>query len=416
MKKYDLVVVGGGLSGVCASVAAARRGLDVLLIEKSGALGGAINNNLVFPYMEFWTTLENKEKKMLSAGMFSEIVEMGREGFDLPRTQFRSEHLKCRLDTFVTENGVQVLFHSALCGVEKDGKLLKTIRLATVGGEMTVCADHFVDATGDGLLMALAGCDFTVGRESDSKCQPMTTCFRLDNVDMELFRQQAKQIQVVWRAYKAAGKVENPREDVLMFVGVGANTVHFNSTRVIHHDPTDPFAKSEAEMIARRQIVELIDFLKKEFTAFAHANLVMVAPEIGVRESRKLKGEYILTVEDLKNCTIFDDSIAAGNYDVDIHNPDGSGTSHYYFKTGEYYTIPYRALQPKEVDNLLVAGRCISTTHEAQASIRIMPICATLGEAAGTAIAVAHQDGKNAKTVDVKKVQTALRAAGACID
>lgn len=416
MKKFDLLVVGGGLTGVCAAVAASKRGLDVLLIEKSGSLGGAINNNLVFPYMEYWTTIENKERKTLSAGLFTEIVEMGREGFDLPRTQFRSEHLKCKLDGFLLQNGVKVLFHSYLCGVEKEGDALRAVRVATVSGEMKIEADYFVDATGDGLLMALSGCDFTVGRESDAKCQPMTTCFRLDNVDMDLFRAQAKEIQVVWRRYKAEGKVENPREDVLMFVGVGANTVHFNSTRVIHHDPTDPFAKSEAEMISRTQIVELIDFLKKEFTAFANATLVMIAPEIGVRESRKLKGEYILTVEDLKKCTVFEDRIATGNYDVDIHNPDGSGTSHYLFKAGEYYTIPYRALKPKNVNNLLVAGRCISATHEAQASVRIMPICATMGEAAGTAVAVAKKNGTTTKDVNVKELQDELRRAGACIE
>ncbi len=416
MQKFDLAVVGGGLSGVCAAVAASRRGLSVLLIEKNGALGGAINNNLVFPYMQYWTTPEGGEKKMLSAGIFSEIVELGREGFDLPRTFFMSEHLKCRLDDFVLENGVKVLFHANLCGVEKEGTMLKALRLATVSGELTVEADAFVDETGDGLLFALAGCDFTVGRESDSKCQPMTTCFRLDNVDIDLFRAQAKEIQVVWRKYKEEGKVENPREDVLMFLGVGDNTVHFNSTRVIHHDPTDPFAKTEAEMIARKQIIELIGFLKKEFTAFANATLVSIASEIGVRESRKLKGEHILTVEELKNCTRFADSIATGNYDVDIHNPDGSGTSHYFFQAGEYYTIPYRCLCPKEVDNLLVSGRCISATHEAQASVRIMPICATLGEAAGTAVAVAKQDGATVKAVDVSRVQAELRNAGACID
>lgn len=112
-----------------------------------------------------------------------------------------------------------------------------------------------------------------------------------------------------------------------------------------------------------------------------------------------------MTEEELKACTRFEDSIALGNYDIDIHNPSGTGTSHYYFKDGEYYTIPYRSLLPKEIDNMLVAGRCISATHEAQASIRIMPICACLGEAAGTAAAIAKSTGTTTRSVDVEKVQ-----------
>ena len=140
-----------------------------------------------------------------------------------------------------------------------------------------------------------------------------------------------------------------------------------------------------------------------------------IAPEIGVRESRKLRGVHLLTEQELKDCTVFEDSIALGNYDIDIHNPAGSGTSHYYFKDGTYYTIPYRSLLPKEFDNLLVAGRCLSATHEAQASVRIMPICATMGQAAGTAIGVMKKTNTNAHEVDVKEIQRILEKAGAAI-
>ena len=154
----------------------------------------------------------------------------------------------------------------------------------------------------------------------------------------------------------------------------------------------------------------------KQFEAFNDSFIVSVAADIGVRESRKLKGEHILTADELVKCIKFEDSIALGNYDIDIHNPEGAGTSHYYFKPGEYYSIPYRSLLPKEYDNLLVGGRCISATHEAQASIRIMPICATTGEAAGTAAAVAFNTGKTAKTVDIKQVQALLKKNGAAIE
>ena len=141
----------------------------------------------------------------------------------------------------------------------------------------------------------------------------------------------------------------------------------------------------------------------------------MTAPQIGVRESRKIEGEYVLTGDDLVSCVKFEDSIAAGNYDIDIHNPEGGGTSHYYFKDGEYYTIPYRCLIPKGGKNLLVAGRCVSATHEAQASVRIMPIVCCIGEAAGTAAAAAHKRGVAVNEADVPEIQNILRGNGAFI-
>ena len=136
---------------------------------------------------------------------------------------------------------------------------------------------------------------------------------------------------------------------------------------------------------------------------------------IGVRESRKIIGKHVLNVDEVKNCVKFEDRIAAGNYDIDIHSPDGSGTSHYYFPEGQYYTIPYRSLLPEKVNNLLVAGRCISSTHEAQASYRIMPIVSTLGEAAGVAAGVANKANVDVVDADYKVIQDELVKAGAFI-
>ena len=201
-----------------------------------------------------------------------------------------------------------------------------------------------------------------------------------------------------------------------MFFGLGDGILHFNTTRMIKLDPTDPFDVSKAEMEGRRQIFEMYTFLKENCSAFENATICNTAISVGVRESRKLKGEHILTVQELKDCTRFEDAIALGNYDIDIHNPEGAGTSHYYFPDGQYYTIPYRSFLPKEISNLLVAGRCLSATHEAQASVRIMPICATMGQAAGIAAAVAKQTDVDVHSVDVSKVQALLRKNGAAID
>lgn len=422
MEKFDLIVAGGGLTGVAAAVSAAREGLSVLLIEQSGSLGGAMSTNLVYPFMRYWTDPEEGERKWLSAGIFTEMCQ--RAGQYIPagtNTDFSPEGFKFALDDMTQEAGVTVLYHASLFKVHTEGRQVKAVSAATKAGEMTFEAHLFIDATGDGDLLAFAGCAFQLGRESDGLCQPMTTCFRMCNVGRLTDDKKSLNaaINEVYKALKALGKVENPREDVLWFRGqaLGDGIAHFNTTRIVKLDPTDPFQVSRAEQMARKQIWEMMQLLKGSgLPAFENAKIISIASSIGVRESRKLKGEHILTVEELKNCTKFPDSIALGNYDVDIHNPEGSGTSHYYFAPGTYYTIPYRSLLPREFDNLLVGGRCISATHEAQASIRIMPICATLGQAAGTAAAVAKVTGTNAHTVDISKVQSLLRQNGAAID
>ena len=417
MKKYDLIVAGGGLAGVAAAVSASREGLSVLLIEKSGTLGGAISNNLVYPFMRYWTLGEdNKVGNHLSSGIFAEMREREKKytsEFSLMR--FKPEYFKLLLDDMVSEAGVDLLFHACLCAVTGEKNKIKSVSVTTDAGILTLEADFFIDTTGDGNLFYLAGCDYQLGRESDGLCQPMTTCFRMSGVDVAQFKKDSAKINEKYKELQKSGEIKNPREDILVFYGIGEGIVHFNTTRIVKLDPTNPFDKSRAEIAARRQVYEMELFLKKHSKAFENSTLISIASEIGVRESRKLKGIYVLTVEDLKNLTYFDDAIALGNYDIDIHNPAGSGTSHYYFKGEERYSIPYRSLLPKDYDNLLVAGRCISATHEAQASVRIMPICATLGQAAGTAAALAYKTGESAHTLDTKLLRDTLIKNGAAL-
>ena len=417
--KYNLIVAGGGLSGVAAAVSAAREGLKVMLIEKSGCLGGAISNNLVYPFMPYWTKPKDGDdvsKKYLSQGIFKEMkVRHDKYVDDCKDHEFNSEYFKIVLDDMTVQAGVHVLFHAVVYDVKTDNRKISSVEITAKAQKITVEADFFVDATGDGELFYLAGCDYQLGRESDSLCQPMTTCFRMSGVDLDLFTEERPRLQELYKEKQAKGEITNPRENILVFFGVGEDVLHFNSTRVVKLDPTNPFDVSKAEVVARKQIHELIGFLKENSNAFTESALISVAVNIGVRESRKLKGVHILTGDELINCTRFEDSIALGNYDIDIHSPTGTGTSHRYFKDGEFYTIPYRSLLPKEYDNLLVAGRSISATHEAQASVRIMPICCCLGEAAGTAIAIAHNTTKNVHTVDIKALQKKLTENGAVL-
>lgn len=421
MKKYDVIVCGGGFAGVCAAISAARDGAKVLIIDKGNCFGGAACYSLVHPYMKYWTDMpETNEIKILSGGIFSEINKnmlsvLGMKENNIVTT-FYDEYLKLVLNRMVIKEGIDILFNTYIDECEVcDGKIV-SVSVANVSGREKIGAGVFIDCTGDANIAAMSGCPYRLGREGDNLCQPMTLCFRVGNVDLKQFAEDKKHINDLYNQYQREGKIKNLRENVLTFKTLIDGVVHFNSTRVVKRNPTDARDVTEAEIEAREQVFELFDFLKANFKSFENASVISTASQIGARESRMIEGKYVLTQEDLINLTRFEDSIAVGNYDIDIHNPEGTGTSHRYFKPGEYYTIPYRCLIPKKIDNLLVSGRCISSTHEAQASYRIMPICACLGQAAGTAAALAAKNfGCSVNDVDVKLLQDKLVKAGAVI-
>lgn len=408
MKKYDLAVVGGGFAGVAAALAAARGGAKVLIVEKSNCLGGAATNCLVNPFMKYWTVMDGTRMD-LSTGIFKEIHARLEGCNAMLKESFLEEELKYILNEMVIEANVDLLFHAYLFRVEKCGEDISSIMVATKNGELRIEADYFIDATGDAQLAYLANCPTVLGREPDHLCQPMTLCFRLGNVDVEKFFASRERLKIAHAQSLAAGELINPRENILVFKTPINNVLHFNTTRVVKRDPTSPEAVTEAEVLARRQIYEIYDFMKKHADGLENSFLMMTASEIGVRESRMIVGDYVLTEKDCKACVKFDDAIAACNYDIDIHNPEGTGTSHYYFPAGAYYTIPYRSLIPQGVDNLLVAGRCISSDHGAQASYRIMPVVCCIGEAAGSAIGLAIKHNIKVRKVDVKELQSVLR-------
>ncbi len=416
-EKYDVIVCGGGFAGCAAAIRAAREGMNVLLIEKSGFLSGAAGNCNINPFMPFSTKIDGKSVN-LSAGIFEEIIaELARlNGFrNKDGAIFSNELLKLVLDRMTVKSGADVLFHTYIANVQKDKNEIKYISCVNKSGMKKFYADIFIDATGDADIAALADCPFSLGRESDNLCQPMTLCFDIANVDIDGLFQKHGDMNKMYAEKQSKGEIKNPRGDVLCFRHMANGILHVNSTRIIKKSPVDAEDLTQSEQIAREQVFELFSFLKENFDACKDAVLLSSGPEIGIRESRKIEGKYILTVDDLKACTKFEDGIAACNYDIDIHDPAGGGTSHYYFKEGTYYTIPYRCLLPQGTDNLLVAGRCISGTHEAQASFRIMPVCCTLGEAAGTAAAIAKKDNCKVDEIDINKLRNTLKKNGAFI-
>ena len=414
MKKYDVIVIGGGFAGVAAAIAAAREGSKVLIIEKGNSFGGAAVNSLVNPFMPNSTKVNGKIIEF-SQGLFTIIWDKLKERRAMSGLSFLEEELKQILNEMLIEANVDILFHAFIYAVEKEENKIKSISAVTKGGTIKCEADYFIDATGDAMVAYLSGCQTLMGREKDNLCQPMTLCFRLGNVDVNKFFASKPRLDVEYKKAFERGELINPRENILVFTTPISNVLHFNTTRVVKMNPTDAEETTKAEIIARKQVFEVYEFMKKHADGLENSFLMATASEIGVRESRKIVGEYVLTQDDCKNCVKFDDAIAACNYDIDIHNPEGSGTSHYYFPEGEFYTIPYRSLIPKNADNLLVAGRCISSDHEAQASYRIMPTVCTIGEAAGTAIGLAVKSKTIVKNVNIKELQKRLVENGAFI-
>lgn len=414
-KTYDIIVTGGGLTGIAAAVAAAREGAHVLIVEKNGFLGGAAGINFVNPFMGYAIHHpETGQDEVINAGLFWEILQrlnvMG--GLHEKRIIFNEEILKIILDRLTREHGVDVLMHAYLTGCDVEGRTVRSLEAVGKSGVHRLAAKGFLDATGDADLAVLAGCSTRLGRDSDQQCQPMTLCFRVANVDMEAFEKGRRDITPLYQKLQKEGKIQNPREDVLLFYHMAPGVIHFNSTRIIHRNPVDDWDRTAAEMEAREQMLELFTFLREHCQGFANAVLLASAPEIGVRESRLIDGLYLLQAEELLACTHFDDSIARGSYSVDIHSPDGSGTVIRRIPQGQYYTIPYRSLVPPSLDNLLVAGRCISATHEAQSACRIMPICCCMGEAAGLALQMALADGCPAAAVDIGRLHDKMDQYG----
>gem|GEM_PF-47904 len=388
---YDVVVVGGGPGGFSAALAAAKRGARVLLVERYGFLGGMATAGLVNPFMGYKLGGDR-----LTSSIFNEMLDrMEREeALDETEHVFDDEVMKFVLDEMVQHHGVELLLHSFFVGADVSGRRIQRIHTAGKSGVITVEGKVFVDATGDGDLAARAGAAVEKGRAADGLAQPMTLCFRMGGVAGEPpVKTVRDELTEVLLEAKAAREVNQPRENVLVFATLIPGAYHFNTTRIVRKDSTNTFEMTGAEIEARRQVKELVALFKQRVPRFKDAFILKMAAQTGVRESRRVMGEYVLDEADVLAARKFEDGIARSTYSIDIHNPTGEGTVIKRVPKGDYYEIPYRCLVPTMLDNLLVGSRCISSTHEAHSSLRIMPVVAGLGEAAGTAAAMAAAEG-----------------------
>jgi hypothetical protein len=426
----DIMVSGGGLAGCLAAIAAKRVNTkaSVFLVERYGFLGGMATAGYVFPYMRYSTRVPGQARqKRLCGGLFKELNDrMVGAGYmhdvrnEFP-ARFDPSMLRCILDEMVIEAGVRVMFHGLVNRVKstttQDGALkVESVDVQTKAGTIHGTARFFIDATGDADVVFHAGGEVRVGRDGDGLVQPATLNFRVGHLG--LLRPGRKQIAKMVKEEKARGNPLTPRDDCLAF-DAGSGRLHFNQTRVAGFDFTDPAAMTTAEIEGRKQARRFIDFLRGKVPGFGHAVVEGLGTQLGVRETRRIVGEHLLTEQELLGCVQFPDRIALGNYPVDIHDPKGSASTDIRrIPDGTWYSIPYRALVPKGLSNVLVAGRPISTTHVAHSAIRVMPICAVIGHAAGVATGMASRlDTPLAmKDVPVGEIQCVLRRQGAVLE
>ncbi len=437
--EVDVLVVGGGNAGCAAALAAARCGASTLLVERYGFLGGTATAGMVGPWMTFHSG-DDRIVGGIAEEIVGRLVARGaspghlRDASDYVATitPFDPEAHKALLFEMMAEAGVALLLHAwFLEALLDDGGRVAGARVATVGGLRDLRARMTIDATADAYVAASAGVAVQQGDER-GRVQPASLMFRLSHVDLAqtaaYARSHPDQVRTslapaertapaltavaglydLWRAAKERGDVSVPRELVSFFATPYPDEVTVNMTRVVDIDPLNPDDLTRAEVEARGQVTELLAFFRREVPGFANARVAATATQVGIRESRRIVGAYTLTRDDVLSARRFDDAVARSAYPIDIHNPSGSGTTTHRLAPGTSYEIPYRCLVPQHVDGLLVAGRCISTTHEALASTRLTPTVMTLGQAAGTAAALAVESGIEPRAVDPQALRERL--------
>jgi hypothetical protein len=402
--EVDVLVCGGGPAGTGAAIAAARTGASTLLIEQYGYLGGMSTAGLVTPHFDCF----------LNKGLNQELIErmQSRRAWGAPfwRISFDPEQFKMVSEEMVLDSGSDLLYHAFAVAALIEGERMCGVVIETKSGRFAVLAKVVIDCTGDGDIAARAGAPYEKGRPEDGLLQPMTMMFRLGGVEW-VQTDGTQMFQLVQQAIAETGhhfRLAFERPWAIHLPNPGEVAVQLTHVRGV--DATDARDLTRAEIEGRRQTQAVVEFLTRHVSEFRNAYLIETAAQIGVRETRRILGDYVLTLEDLIAAKKFDDGIATASFGVDIHDPVGK--SQIGGPLTGVYDIPYRCLLPRTVEQLLVAGRCISGTHAAHASYRVKGPCLAMGQAAGTAAALSVQYGVSPRKLDVAALRRELQRQG----
>lgn len=414
----DVFVAGGGPAGVTAAIAAARNGCSVYLAEAMGCFGGQGTSGGVSAFMQFTDGVN-----FLAAGLGKEIhTRLEAAGGYGPDNDFslRHEVLKRLYDDMVIEAGVNFTFNTRLIDVETENGQVTGAILSAKSGIFAVKAKIYIDCTGDGDLAAWAGAPFEKG-DAEGNMQAGTLCSLWTDIAWEY----AERLQVgesrLPQAF--ADKVITVEDRHLPGIRrVGRHTGGGNVGHTFGVDNTDEVSVTKAYVEARKRLLEYTEFYKRYMHGYDQIELISTAAFMGIRETRRIMGDYVLNLNDFKAQSVFEDEIGRYCYPVDIHESRPDAKAHaefaeayktsFRYKPGESYGIPYRTLVPQGLTNVLVAGRCISSDRHIQGSVRVMPGCFITGQAAGAAAALAVKHDVDTRSVDVKELQQLLKSMG----
>ena len=441
MRNYDVIVVGGGTAGALAGIAAAKQGAKTLIVEREDYLGGTATFGIPFLGLQAGNgtvvhsglvddLIERLTKERFSPGLVTGAhwnADITGDTFAFSLVPFNPEGLKYVLQQMANEAGCTVLYHSVVIGAGMDGNTLKTIDIWNKSGKTTVAADVFVDCTGDADLCKLAGASFV----AKPAVQNSSILLRICNVDLDAFYDAYQSGTFIrgkdtWHSRilfrddpQASKKVlvhmaghfhlnDDDKEITFTAVSHKPGDLFLNATRVIGIDGTDAEQVSKGTALERIHAMQIWRDLRDRVHGFENSELVFTSP-LGIRESRNIDADYVMTREDVLSGRHFADGIAYGAYPCDIHDPKGGRTQFQFIHNGASYSVPYRSLLPKGINGLLTAGRCIGADHTAMGTIRIMGCVLAQGAAAGTAAGLCIRDRVLPRALDIHRLQEVLR-------
>ena len=461
LEECNVCVIGGGSAGIGAATAAAKAGASTVLVERYGFLGGTSTAGLVGPMMTSWSS---DGKEPITGGVYREVVDrmIGIGGAIDPAycppassygafitlghsnvTPFHPEALKIAAQDTVLEAGARIRFHTNFVRVEVQDGVIQEAVLLDKRGMGRIRAGVFVDCSADADVAADAGVPYSKGRSSDGKMMPATMFMRLGNVDDAKVEAHARAhpderlFKSIVSKAREEGVWDLQRDFLSIYREPEPGEYRANISRLLNIDGTNPDDLTQAEIDGRRQCLFIFQFMRNNCPGLENARLLQIASHIGIRETRHIEGLYTLTAEDVLSGRRFKDAIGRGSYPIDIHDPSGSGMV--YVGMGEksdeaksmlfhsevykdprkdappFYDIPFRCLVPVSMHNLLVAGRPISATHEAAASLRVIPPCYATGQAAGTAAALSVRENQQLEHIDTTALRKILKKQGAIV-